>query len=243
MADPRGGWTTVNSLRPGAVFVRRDGSVWTRGFYRDAAGREADCLSHAHPFAASTLPADTPARPLDVPALVCENARLCALLGLSDRERAFITAALDDAADFDLYSVLADWLEEEGRTRDGARVRRLAPKDGDVLVWRAPESWSGGGLGSIREAIDRVRQHLQARGVETTSIILYGDDELSALDPERMRAAGWVRADDVRRRVDIARDDCARYLELVVDSHESEQVPLDAGALRRVAEQLRGGTP
>jgi hypothetical protein len=64
-----------------------------------------------------------------------------------------------------------------------------------------------------------------------------------ALDPDALRAAGWVRADDVRRRVDIARDDCARYLELVVGTHESEQVPLDAGALRRVAEQLRGGTP
>jgi hypothetical protein len=90
MADPRGGWTTVDSLRPGAVFVRRDGSVWTRGFYRDAAGREADCLPHAHPFAASTLPADTPARPLDVPALARENADLRAMVAdLWEESRAF----------------------------------------------------------------------------------------------------------------------------------------------------------
>jgi hypothetical protein len=122
--------------------------------------------------------------------------RLCALLGLSERERAFVSVLADDAADFDLYNVLADWLEDEGRTKDGARVRRLVPQDGDVLIWRMPPTDTGGVLlpfGAYEAAARNLQSVLMGRGVNTAYAVLPDDANLSALDPDRMRAAGWVR--------------------------------------------------
>jgi hypothetical protein len=89
--------------------------------------------------------------------------------------------------------------------------------------------------------VQQLLDALAARGVRVWAVTMSDDMSLETAPPDAMRAAGWVRAEDMRRRVNIARDDCARYLELLIDSHESERVPLDAGTLRRAAEQLRGG--
>jgi hypothetical protein len=137
--------------------------------------------------------------------------RLCALLGLSDRERAFVVAALDDAADSDTLSVLADYLEEQGRTRDGARLRRLSPKDGDVLAWTVPD----GGDQSPRDAACAAALRLQtslrdAHGVQTLWVVLPADGGLEVLPPDALRAAGWVRADRLARDLEAmaALEDC-----------------------------------
>jgi hypothetical protein len=64
--------------------------------------------------------------------------RLLTLLSLSDAERAFVRAAADarhdPAEQYDALLVFADWLEDQGREAVGARVRRLVPESGDVLV-------------------------------------------------------------------------------------------------------------
>jgi hypothetical protein len=127
-------------------------------------------------------------------------ARLCAMLGLSDRERAFVGAALDDAADFDLVQVLADYLEEHGRTKDGARLRRLSPKDGDVLVLRV--SGVSAGPGAARATLDAYQAAARAlcdrlarvTGTRTAWVVMSGEADLEVLDPAALRAAGWVRA-------------------------------------------------
>jgi hypothetical protein len=126
--------------------------------------------------------------------------RLCSFLGLTVREREFVRAALGDAADFDLYSVLADYLEDQGRTRDGARVRRLVPKDGDVLLFTVAP-----GPDALREgrACEGAARHLAgvlaARGVRCTPVVVYQGTEVYALPQQTMRAAGWVRTAEVRR--------------------------------------------
>lgn len=137
--------------------------------------------------------------------------RLCALLGLSERERAFVSALADDAADFDFIQVFADWLEEEGRARDGARVRRLVPRDGDVLLFTVAP-----GPDALQEgrACEGAARHLAgvlaARGVRCTPVIVYQGTEVHALPQQTMRAAGWVRVTYVRRVLRDFEDDLAR---------------------------------
>jgi hypothetical protein len=124
--------------------------------------------------------------------------RLLWLLGLSEGERRFVTALAGDAADFATLGVFADWLEEAGRTADGARVRRLVPRDGDVLVLRyPPESYSSQG---VQESAAAMARDLRARGLNVDVAVLADDSDLSALDSDAMRAAGWVRAEDVLAR-------------------------------------------
>jgi hypothetical protein len=162
--------------------------------------------------------------------------RLCALLGLSGRERAFVSALADDAADFDLYSVLADYLEDQGRTRDGARVRRLVPRDGDVLVWQTgvpgPGPWER--PTAYQEAADRVRKGLAARGVDTHAVTLPAGADLSAVDPEQMRLAGWVRDGEAHR---LALERAAEELERAACGEDGPYASPDM--LRARAWQLR----
>jgi hypothetical protein len=133
--------------------------------------------------------------------------RLLWLLGLSEGERRFVTALADDAADFDTAQVYADWLLDQGRTANGARVRRLVPRDGDVLVWTV-----SGGEDPVRLA--EVRRHAQAlcdglrdRGLHTLGAVVPQGVEVDSLGVGAMRAAGWVRAADVRRALRDVADD------------------------------------
>jgi uncharacterized protein (TIGR02996 family) len=138
--------------------------------------------------------------------------RICWLLNLSGGERRFVAALAQDAGDFDTAQVYADWLLDQGRTADGARVRRLVPQDGDVLVWQIPNL----AVAARQERVylagaEYVRNELNARGINTTAVFLPDGADLSALDPDAMRAAGWVRAGDVANRLaDLAGDlgDC-----------------------------------
>lgn len=66
--------------------------------------------------------------PEDTVATAAQFARLLALLSLTPQERAFVQAALEPDAPGDLFAVLADYLEEQGRPvharfREGEAVR------------------------------------------------------------------------------------------------------------------------
>jgi uncharacterized protein (TIGR02996 family) len=144
--------------------------------------------------------AGTPTVPLTAPLAPLTHAleRLCWLLGLSGGERRFVTALAEDAGDFDLCSVYADWLEDQGRPEDGIRVRRLVPRDGDIIVMRYPEGAYE--YQDVLKTLSAVEGHLKARGVDIFALALHDHDDLTALDPDAMRAAGWVRAVDVLAR-------------------------------------------
>jgi uncharacterized protein (TIGR02996 family) len=127
--------------------------------------------------------------------------RLLWLLGLSEGERRFVRALAEDVADFDMAQVYADWLEDDGRTAAGIRVRRLVPRDGDVIVVRHPP-------GPRHEAhcatVQQLLDALAARGVRVWAVTMSDDMSLEAAPPDAMRAAGWVRAEDAERAVAAA---------------------------------------
>lgn len=90
--------------------------------------------------------------------------RLLRLLSLSEGERAFVQAAADarhdPAKQVDALLIFADWLEDQGREAHGARVRRLVPENGEVLIGSYP----------TREPhampADAVTNHARQRGCE-----------------------------------------------------------------------------
>jgi hypothetical protein len=125
--------------------------------------------------------------------------RLLWLLDLSEGERRFVTALADDwAGDFDGLSVFADWLEDQGRPEDGIRVRRLVPRDGDVIVVRHPPGpRHEAHCASVQQMLDA----LAARGVRVWAVTMSDDMTLETAPPAAMRAAGWVRAVDVAHRL------------------------------------------
>jgi hypothetical protein len=133
--------------------------------------------------------------------------RLLWLLGLSEGERRFVTALAEDVTDGDCVTleVFADWLEEEGRTADGPRLRRLVPRDGDVLVFTVATGPDAAAESrACEKAAGRLADILAARGVRCTPVVAYHGTDISALPQQTMRAAGWVRAEDAERAVAAA---------------------------------------
>jgi hypothetical protein len=135
--------------------------------------------------------------------------RLLWILGLSRGERRFVTALAEDASDTVTAEVYADFLEENGRTAEGAGVRRLAPQDGDVLVITAP---SGASDAASRRrwaahAAD-LRAKLLASGRDARVLVLPCGSGAENLDLDAMRAAGWVRAEAVRSAANRVGADC-----------------------------------
>jgi uncharacterized protein (TIGR02996 family) len=61
--------------------------------------------------------------------------RIAEFAGMSDEERAFFVAAVKRPKDRALFLVLADWLEEQNRMEESARIRLYA----DKLAWSPGE--------------------------------------------------------------------------------------------------------
>lgn len=55
--------------------------------------------------------------------------RLLAFLGLPEQARDFLLAVLERPDDSDLFSVLADYLEEQGRQKAAEKMRERAEKE------------------------------------------------------------------------------------------------------------------
>lgn len=118
--------------------------------------------------------------------------------------RGYLLALAGDRTDEVSILTFADYLEENGRTAEGQRVRLLRPQPGDVLaLW----------VGSLFAA----RRGAALAGVTlppgVAAVALYEDERLEAVDPEQLRAAGWVRESEAYRRVAAEREECARVVE------------------------------
>jgi hypothetical protein len=141
---------------------------------------------------------------------------------LTDREWAFVSGALADASNYPLFLVLADWLDDHGRTAEGARVRRLVPKAGELLVGTtAPddeEESAGDGsppdvsperrlLSALVDAVISACPHDRP-----SIVVLPHGADLQALDEEEMRTLGWVRTERVVEARATERERCRAVL-------------------------------
>lgn len=106
---------------------------WTQAFFAAASkpplpsgDQSVAATGGAHPSAAWAASSSTPLEDLqaardrlipqgDSRPTAAQFDRLLALHALSDQERAFVRAALEPDAPGDLFAVVADWLEEQGR--------------------------------------------------------------------------------------------------------------------------------
>jgi hypothetical protein len=164
---------------------------------------------------------------------------------LTEREWAFVSGALADAGDYPLFLVLADWLEYHGRTAEGARIRRLVPKAGELLVGTTapedPEEIAGDGSPAdvspeqrlIRSLVAAVRAACPDGG--PSIVVLPHGAELYALNEEEMLRLGWVRADRVAEARATERERCRAVLRerMEVARRFADEV---APASRRAAE-------
>ncbi len=70
-----------------------------------------------------------------------------------------------------LYA-LADWLEDHALPELGAKVRRLAVKDGDLLIVQPGQPFTEAATRSLREDVARLADELEARGVKLGGVIV-----------------------------------------------------------------------
>jgi hypothetical protein len=128
------------------------------------------------------------------PALLQLVNRLVDILGLCDLEREFFTAGaareLPDA--WDGLAAYADWLEERGFYAGAARLRKLTPADGDVLVFSLPRQ-PAGHVDGWRAAVTDALRGLESRGIGVTALVLPPDVRLDRLSEQHMADLGWVR--------------------------------------------------
>lgn len=125
------------------------------------------------------------------------------LLGLSDAERSFVDAAAtatqsgDLSSAYEMLMVFADWLEDQGRVKDGVEIRRLVPQNGDViqLIYR-----KGVPLEEARDAARQLgtmlREHLAMIGRDVLFVAGPEGWELEKFPDDDMRRLGWVRLEE-----------------------------------------------
>jgi hypothetical protein len=117
--------------------------------------------------------------------------------------RGLIRAAAESRLDGELLEFLADYLDEHGLA-DGRRVRLLRPQQGDVLaVW--------GGWANPLAA----QEAAGALAMFAAVLDLSPGQDLATAAPEQLRAAGWVRAEELTRHGEAVRERCARAAERV----------------------------
>lgn len=110
----------------------------------------------------------------------------------------FLHTLADDCLDTAALSVFFDVLEENGHTAAGLRVRRLTPKDGDVLVLEVPP-----GLAPDAAKID-VHNLSKTTEAKATVYVVPAGADLRMASPEGMALAGWVRHEQTSRLIDLA---------------------------------------
>jgi uncharacterized protein (TIGR02996 family) len=125
--------------------------------------------------------------------------------------RGFLTALARDRLDADTILVFADWLEEHGHTAEGQRVRLLRPQPGAVLVFTPGHDVTNP---AERDDLDRAADEVARRAGYDWWVRLPGPGyDLRAIDPEQLRAAGWVRESEAAERVRQEREEIARIVE------------------------------
>jgi uncharacterized protein (TIGR02996 family) len=141
------------------------------------------------------------------------------LVNMRPEERALMFALLENAADVDAACAYADWLEENGRHEAGARIRRLAPQSGDVLVLTYDHRSDIGlpppftGFHALEKIAAAVKERLDAHGRDVTVLIYPDNQTLEVVGEDGMRAAGWVRQERLAEAVAAEREACALAVE------------------------------
>ncbi len=144
--------------------------------------------------------------------------RIAWLVGLSDAERAFVSAAAEqsEGADYggliDTLLVFSDWLVDMGMQSQSVEVRKVVPNDGDVLIitqkYMTPSR--------RKEIVECVAQPLvdamANRGRNVFCVVADGSTSIESLDAEEMRRQGWVRASDVKAIQYASQEDLAAML-------------------------------
>jgi uncharacterized protein (TIGR02996 family) len=129
---------------------------------------------------------------------------LRALFGLSEREWSLLSALAEAPADYDLFAVAADWLQENGRDAAGNALRKLVPsKDGMIVIttpvpFNAPEHVLIAAAAATEEAAGLLTRF----GCQY--IVLPKGYAVQDVDPEWMRKLGWVRAEEAEAGVAAA---------------------------------------
>jgi hypothetical protein len=153
--------------------------------------------------------------------------------------RGLIRAALESRLDGDLLEFLADYLDEHGLA-DGHKVRLLRPVPGDLLLlWHRTHYTSDENRQAMAALAEQVAQML-ADDHDVHWVTLPAPElDFRLLDPEQLRAAGWVREEEAARRVRDEADACARLAEQVADEYYAREGRLSSPA-GFAAEEIAG---
>lgn len=86
--------------------------------FLEEANRETDLMPSITVPYQTTISVDAPSK--------AQFERLLKFLDLTEEERSFVRAALSSPEDADFFCVLADYLEEKGRSKASDKFRKLA---------------------------------------------------------------------------------------------------------------------
>jgi hypothetical protein len=145
--------------------------------------------------------------------------RLCWLLGLSDAERSFVSDIADAALEgrpADAYGslmVFADWLEDNVRTEEGEAIRKLTPRDGDVLLMKHPVGVSTNpeAMKKAKDFFSLLRSRLAEAGREVTMLLLPEGWSLNSLSTHTLEEFGLTS----KRKLDAANESNLYLIEKV----------------------------
>lgn len=152
--------------------------------------------------------------------------------------RSFLESLSGDRLDDTTIGAFADYLEEHGHTAEGQRVRLLRPQPGDLLVlW--PADRSAAQRTYVRETAEQMRAALPVHTLECHD----PDSRVESIDPEQLRAAGWVRESEAGdwawEAAGGARQVCASLAEATAARFPDH--PLVQRVLLALAEDIRSG--
>lgn len=217
----------------------------------------ADAVSKVGPGTATLIPSGSSFTFAVDPAVVdlADMARRLAwLLGLSNQEYAFVTdcAGLASARKPEDYystlSVFADWLEDQGRTINGAEIRRLIPQTGDVIlcVVSEREFKADPNLTAIRQHAVDLKESLKKLNRDVLVVICGKGIDLANMSVNDIDTTPWGYAEAVkparhaerRRCMDSICDGCRNGLNYNPDTETHEWPdcyrPCQATAIRNL---------
>ncbi len=136
--------------------------------------------------------------------------RLIALLGLSDAERVFVNAALtvrfSPVGQIDILSVFADYLEDAGKHIQAARVRKLIPRDGDILLF-SNDSFAGDS-NATAQLVTAFQERLDTAGIR--AVVFYARAGLDFIEQFTSVCRG------IREKIEIEHPDLPEHAKFAI---------------------------
>lgn len=151
--------------------------------------------------------------------------------GLSPQERSFISSLIESSPGSEqrtTLEVFADWLEEQGRQAESVSIRRLSPKDGDVILFspRKDDAFSLNEWKLLQGVVRKLSRDLKKHhGIRVNCAATWNRPAVEHLDEKQLVEAGLVRQEDVHRICRLAHDAsemamlerCAEYIRRAVN--------------------------